>query len=160
MGLRAATAGIDFMPSHAWVGTDLPALRPDVQTITDPYSGEPLTAFPRIELDVAVLHALEADRHGNVKLNNNLAIDLELVYTAKTVIVTFERWVEQVEKSADGMVIPAPGADIIALAPRGAWPTSCYPLYPVGGGELMRYIDACNAGAFAHYLATFVQGSG
>lgn len=141
-GLRAATAGIGFMPASAWAGTDLLTLRPDVRTITDPYTGATLTAFPAIPVDVAALHALEADADGNVLLNNNLGIDLELVYAAQTVIVTAERLVSRVAKSPDGVVIPAPGATVIAEAPGGAWPTSCYPLYPIAGAELMRYVES------------------
>lgn len=157
LGLRAATAGIGFMPSHAWIGTDVPMLRPDVKTISDPYTGENLMAFPATPVDVAVIHALEADHEGNVKLNNNLGIDMELVYAAQTVIVTTERIVEQVKKSADGVIIPAPGANVIVETPRGAWPTSCYPLYPIGGGELLRYVEMCNAGEFEAYLAAFTR---
>jgi glutaconate CoA-transferase subunit A len=157
MGIRAATSGVGFMPSTAWVGTDLPRLRPDVKTITDPYTGEELMAFPAIPCDVAVLHGLEADADGNVKLNNNLGIDMELVYLAKTVIVTVERMVEKIERSTDGVLIPAPGATHIVHAPRGAWPTSCYPDYPVAGGEILRYIDACNAGHFDAYLAELLS---
>lgn len=153
MGMRAAMSGVGFMPSHAWVGTDLPELRPDVKTVTDPYTGETLMAFPAIGCDVAVLHGLEGDPYGNVKLNNNLGIDMELVYIAKTVIVTVERIVDQVKPSVDGALIPAPGADYIVHAPRGAFPTSCYPDYPVGGQALMRYVEACNAGEFTQYLA-------
>jgi glutaconate CoA-transferase subunit A len=152
MGLRARAAGVGFMPSQAWIGTDLPALRPDVKTIIDPYSGEELMAFPAIRCDVAVLHGLEADASGNVKLNNNLGIDLDLVYIADIVIVTVEKMVDRVERSTDGFVIPAPGASHIVNAPRGAFPTSCYPLYPIGGGEILRYIDACNGGRFSEYL--------
>ncbi|MBZ0301294.1 MAG: CoA transferase subunit A [Anaerolineae bacterium] len=156
MGMRATMAGVGFMPSIAWVGTDLPRLRPDVKTISDPYSGETLMAFPAIPLDVAVLHGLEADPFGNVRLNNNLGIDMELVYIAKTVIVTVERVVDRVKLSLDGQMLPAPGADYIVHAPNGAWPTSCYPDYPVAGGELLRYVDQCNAGQFADYLAGFL----
>jgi glutaconate CoA-transferase subunit A len=152
MGMRATMAGVGFMPSHAWVGTDLPKLRPDVQTIRDPYSGETLTAFPAISCDVAVLHGLEADDEGNVSLNNNLGIDLELVYIAKTVIVTVERLVKRVAKSTDTTLLPAPGADYIVHAPQGAWPTSCYPDYPVAGGEFLRYVDYCNNNQFSQYL--------
>jgi hypothetical protein len=42
-------------------------------------------------------------------------------------------------------------------AARGAWPTSCYPLYPVGGRELLRYTEACAEGRFADYLADFLR---
>jgi hypothetical protein len=44
------------------------------------------------------------------------------------------------------------------MAPRGAWPSSCYPDYPVGGGEVMRYVDQCNAGLFDDYLAALLAG--
>jgi glutaconate CoA-transferase, subunit A len=157
MGIRAKMAGVGFMPSHAWLGTDLPRLRPDVKTVIDPYSGEELIAFPAIGCDVAVLHALEGDADGNVKLNNNLGVDLELVYIAETVIVTVERIVERCERSTDGLLIPAPGASYLVHAPRGAWPTSCYPDYPVAGGEFLRYVDACNAGEFDSYVAGLLE---
>jgi glutaconate CoA-transferase, subunit A len=152
LGLRAQAGGVSFMPSTAWIGTDLLKLRPDVKTISDPYTGEMLTAFPAIPVDVAVIHALEADDAGNVKINNNLGIDPELVYVADTVIVTVERMVEKVERSTDGMIIPAPGADYIALAPCGAQPTACYPDYPIKGAVLLDYIEACNAGKFEEWL--------
>jgi glutaconate CoA-transferase subunit A len=145
------------MPSTAWIGTDLPKLRPDVKTVVDPYSGETLTAFPAIDVDVAVLHGLDGDTDGNVRLNNNLGVDMELMEAADTVIATVERQVEQVQRSVDGVVIPAPGATHVALAPRGAYPTSCYPDYPVSGGEFMRYVDACSAGKFDEYLAAFLE---
>lgn len=151
-GIRAGMSGVSFMPSHAWVGTDLPSLRPDVKSITDPYSGEHLTAFPAIYCDIAVLHALEADHEGNFKINNNVGVDEELVYLADTVIVTVEKIVEKVERASDGLVLPVPGASYLVHTPRGAWPTSCYPLYPIGGAEFMRYTDACAAGEFQTYL--------
>lgn len=157
MGLRAHMAGVGFMPSIAWIGTDLPRLRPDVKTVIDPYSGEELMAFPAIGCDVAVLHGLQGDADGNIKLNNNLGVDLDLALVSDKVIVTVERQVDQVERSVDGLLIPAPGATHIALAPRGAYPTSCYPDYPVSGGEFMRYVDACNAGDFEQYLDEFLR---
>lgn len=152
MGLRARMSGVGFMPSTAWIGTDLPKLRPDVKTVVDPYSRETVVAFPAIEVDTVVLHALEADQEGNVLLNNNLGIDLELVYVADQVIVTVEKLVESIEKTVIGTILPAPGADYIVHVPEGAKPTSCYPLYPVDGHELMRYVDVCNAGNFDAYL--------
>ena len=153
MGMRAHMAGVGFMPSMGWIGTDLPRLRPDVKTVIDPYSGEELVAFPAIHCDVVVIHALEGDARGNVKLNNNLGVDMELIYLAETVIVTVENIVERVERTADSFLMPAPATTHLVHAPRGAYPTSCYPLYPIGGGEFMRYVDACNAGKFEEYVA-------
>lgn len=154
-GLRAAAANVGFMPSTAWIGTDLPTLRPDVKTITDPYTGETLTAFPALRPDVTVLHAVEADRSGCIALNQNIGVDPELVYASRKVIVTFETLVDSLEKSAERVILPAPVADVLVHAPRGAWPTSCYPLYPLDGAEIMAYIEACNAGEFAEYVAGF-----
>lgn len=159
LGLRAAASKTPFLPSGAWRGTDLPALRPELSTVQDPHTGESLTAFPALPVDVTVIHALEADHAGNIKLNNNLGIDAELIYAARTVIVTVERIVSHVERAVNATVIPAPGADIIAVAARGAWPTSCHPLYAIDGIEMMRYVEECTAGRFDAYLASVVDGA-
>jgi glutaconate CoA-transferase subunit A len=153
-GIRAAMAGVGFMPSTAWIGTDLPALRPDVKTVIDPYSGEELTAFPAIHCDVAVIHALVADRRGNTRLNKNLGIDPELTVIAPQVIVTAE---EVVDSLTDNVHIPGSLVTAVTHTPRGAWPTSCYPHYPVAGGELLRYIEACAGDRFDEYRRTVIE---
>ncbi len=158
-GMRATMAGVSFMPSRAWRGTDLPRLRPDVQVVSDVYAREPLMAFPAISLDVAVLHALAADGQGNILLNRNLGIDMELAYIAETVIVTVERFVADVRALGDGHILPAPGVDIIVEAPQGAWPTSCHPLYSLDSIAFLRYVELCNAGQFDRWLADFLTRS-
>lgn len=157
MGMRAQISGVGFMPSRAWLGTDLPALRPDVRKVIDPYSGDELIAFPAIPCDVAVLHGLAADRQGNVLINNNMGIDLELVYLADTVIATVERVVDKLERSTDGVIIPYPGCTMIVELPGGAAPTSCYPLYPLDGAAFLQYTDACHAGNFQAFLRELLQ---
>lgn len=137
MGLRASMAGVGFMPGLAWLGTDLPRLRPDVHTVTDPYSGEQLMAFPAIHPDVAVIHALRADTDGNALIGKNRGIDEELALTARVVIITAEEIVPELEQ-AD---LVAPFVDAIVLAPHGAAPTSCHPLYPLNGEALLAYAE-------------------
>ncbi len=157
MGMRAQISGVGFMPSRAWLGTDLPALRPDVRKVIDPYGGDELIAFPAIACDVAVLHGLAADRQGNVLINNNMGIDLELVYLADIVIATVERIVDKLERSTDGVIIPYPGCAMIVELPGGAAPTSCFPLYPLDGAAFLQYTDACHAGNFHAYLSEFLD---
>jgi glutaconate CoA-transferase subunit A len=147
-GLRAALAGVGFMPGRGWLGTDMLKLRPDVKTVADPYSGEELVAFPALRPDVAVLHALRADKGGNAVLGKNQAVDPELALAAPTVIITAEEIVEEL----DAVDIVAPLVTVVVHAPRGAWPTSCHPLYAMGGGELMRYVEACGAKEFGRYV--------
>ena len=157
MGIRAAIAGVGFMPSRAWLGTDLPSLRPDVKTVTDPYSDDELLAFPAIPCDVAVIHGLAGDKQGNVLINNNLGIDMELVYLADTVLATVETIVDDLRPSAQGVIIPYPGCDMLVHSADGAAPTSCYPRYPVAGGAILEYVEACNSGRFLEFLEEFLK---
>lgn len=149
LGLRATLADIGFMPGRAWIGTDLPTLRPDICTITDPYTGEELMAFPAIKPDVAVIHALRADPEGNAQIGSNKAIDEELALASSTVIVTAEEIVSALER-AD---LVAPVVDVIVPAPRGALPTSCHPLYPLDGEAILDYIEQVgDPESFSAYL--------
>ncbi|UCG23548.1 MAG: CoA transferase subunit A [Chloroflexota bacterium] len=148
-GLRASVAGVGFMPSRAWLGTEMFGLRPDVASVQDPYTGQQLTAFPAISCDVAVIHVLRADPSGNSVLGGNPTVDNPLAAVAKTTIITAE---EIVEDFVGEININAHDVTAVVHCPRGAWPTSCYPLYPVDGEEILRYISACNDGAFDDYL--------
>jgi glutaconate CoA-transferase subunit A len=136
-GLRAAMAGVGFMPGRGWLGTDLPRLRPDVRTVRDPYSGEELMAFPAIRPEVAVIHALAADPDGNALIGANQGVDIELAMTAREVIITTEEIMPELER-AD---IVAPLVHAVVLAPQGARPTSCHPLYPLDGEALLAYSE-------------------
>jgi len=140
LGLRARMAGIGFMPGRGWLGTDLPALRPDVRTVTDPYNGEELVAFPAIYPDIAVIHALSADSEGNALIGGNKGIDEELALAASQVILTSEEIGSDLLR-AD---IVAPFVSALVLAPAGASPTSCHPLYPVDGDQIMAYTEQVN----------------
>lgn len=138
LGLRAHIAGVGFMPSRAWLGTDLPRLRPDVRTIDDPYSGEELIAFPAIAPEVVVIHALRADVEGNAQISANKGIDEDLVLAAEHVIITAEEIVPRLDQ-AD---IVAPFVHAVVHAEKGAVPTSCHPLYPVDGAALLAYTES------------------
>ena len=154
-GLRASLAGVGFMPSRAWIGTDFPAVRPDVKTAQDPYSGETYTAFPALAVDTAVIHALEADRLGNARVGGNLAVDRELATVACQVVVTAEQVVDELTGPAD---LPGVSTTYVVAVPGGAWPTSCYPLYPVDGDELLTYLEQAGSGRFGPYLEVFKAG--
>jgi glutaconate CoA-transferase subunit A len=137
LGLRATLGKVGFMPSLAWQGTDLLKLRPDVKEISDPYTGEKLTAFPAVRCDLAVIHALRADPMGNAQLGRNWGVDRELAYATEKVLITSEEIVPRLDHAdIDGSVVTA-----VCEAPKGAWPTSCYPNYPLDGQEFLNYVE-------------------
>lgn len=148
-GLRATLAGVGFMPSQAWLGTDLPRVRPDVKTVQDPYSDREYIAFPAIRVDVAVIHAAAADRLGNARLGANLGLDQELAMAADRTIVTAEQVVDRLEGPLE---MPGIRSTLVVEVPHGAWPTSCYPHYPMDGTEILDYVQACTSGGFDTYL--------
>jgi hypothetical protein len=78
---------------------------------------------------------------------------MELGLASRCVIVTAEEVVERIEGPVE---ISSLRVDAVAPAPRGAWPTSCHPFYPVDGREIMRYGERCPDG-FADYLASFLE---
>lgn len=137
LGLRAQIAGIGFMPGRAWIGTDLLKLRPDVQTIVDPYTGEELVAFPAIKPDIAVIHALTVDEDGNSIIGKNKSVDEELALSAEKVIVTAEREVPELEQ----VDIIGPLVQAYVISPEGALPSSCHPYYPMDGKAIMHYTE-------------------
>jgi len=156
-GLRATLAGVDFMPSMAWTGTDLLALRPDVKQVTSPYSGWVYTAFPALHVDVAVIHAHVSDRAGNAALVNNLGLDQELALAADRVIVTAERIVASPQELAHPLDIVEQRVTAVVELPRGAWPTSCFPIYSLDPAVFLAYSDACDRGQFATFLDHFLR---
>jgi glutaconate CoA-transferase subunit A len=148
-GIRATLAGVGFMPGPGWVGTDMVKVRPDVKVIDDPYTGRPVAAFPAVTCDVAVIHVPIADRSGNARIGGNLAMDRDLSMIAHHVILTAEEIVDALDAPIDvGQIFTT----AVVHAPHGAYPTSCHPLYPIDGAEILRYADACAADRFDEYL--------
>ncbi len=148
-GLRAQMAGVGFMPGRGWIGTDLPKLRKDVKTIIDPYSGEKLMAFPAIQPDVAVIHALQADFDGNALIGDNRGVDEELLLCSQKVFVTAEEIVPELTK----VDLIGPLVDGIIESPQGALPTSCHPLYPLDGQAILDYTSlVSDPDTFDQYL--------
>jgi glutaconate CoA-transferase subunit A len=154
-GLRASQAGVGFMPSLAWLGTDLYEARPDVKMVRDPYSESEYTAFPAQTVDVALIHAVAADRLGNARLGGNLALDRDLAMVASFTIVTAEKLVDHLDGPLE---LPGIRVDAVVEVPNGAWPTSCYPDYPVDGDEILDYVELSSSGRFDDYLQRFLVG--
>ena len=118
-------AGAARMPCaimRGYVGTDL-APHTRVKPITCPFSGEELVAVPALRPDVAIVHAQEADREGNVQLWGIPGVQKEAVLSADRALVTVERIVDELEPRPGGVVIPGWVIDAVAEAPGGSQPS-------------------------------------
>jgi glutaconate CoA-transferase subunit A len=118
----ASAAGLPFAVMRGYVGTDLMA-HTRVEPIECPFTGEKLVAVPALDLDVAIVHAQEADGAGNVQLWGIPGVQKEAVLGARRSLVTVERIVEKLEPRPGGVIIPAWTVDAVAVAPGGSRPS-------------------------------------
>ena len=118
----AGAARLPFAVMRGYAGTDLAAIAP-VKPITCPFTGETLTAIPALRPDVAIIHAQEADREGNVQLWGIPGVQKEAVLSAERSLVTVERIVDELELAPGGIVIPGWVIDAVAPAPEGSLPS-------------------------------------
>ena len=118
----AGAAHLPFAVMRGYVGTDLMA-RTTVAPITCPFTGERLVAVPALRPDVAIVHAQEADREGNVQLWGIPGVQKEAVLAARRSLVTVERIVDQLELRPGGIVIPNWVITAVAEVPGGSRPS-------------------------------------
>src|SRR6516162_2822867 len=114
-------AGASRLPCalmRGYIGTDLEH-HTQVRRIQCPFTGEQLVAVPALNPDVAIVHAQEADRAGNVQLWGIPGVQKEAVLAARRSLVTVERIVERLEPRTGGVVIPGWALDCVAPAPGG-----------------------------------------
>lgn len=159
--LRAAEYGLPFMPVRGVAGTGIRDLHPEYGEVTCPFTGQRLVAVPALAPDVALIHALSADRRGNVHLRRPLVLDERFAHAAKRVIVTVERLADADAVGAAGIVLPSFLVDAVVEAPLGAHPTSCYPHYTYDRAHLREWVAAAaSAQGVQDYLARYVDGGG
>jgi glutaconate CoA-transferase subunit A len=123
----AGASDLPFAVLRGYRGTDL-AAHTRVKWITCPFSGEELAAVPALRPDVAIVHAQEADRRGNVQLWGIPGVQKEAVLAASRSLVTVDRIVDELELKPGGTVIPGWVIDAVAEAPRGTRPSYAHGL--------------------------------
>jgi glutaconate CoA-transferase, subunit A len=118
----AGAAGMPCALMRGYAGTDLEQ-RTRVERVTCPFTGEQLAAVPALNPAVAIVHAQEADRAGNVQLWGIPGVQKEAVLAAKRSLVTVERIVDDLVPRPGAVVIPAWCIDAVAEAPGGSQPS-------------------------------------
>jgi len=121
---EAGAAGLPCAIFRGYIGVDLPKVNPKIKRITCPFTGEELAAVPAHRPDVAVIHALRADRAGNVLLEGILGVQKEAVLAATRSIVTVEEVVEDFgPRNLNAVILPGWTVGAIAVVPGGAYPS-------------------------------------
>jgi glutaconate CoA-transferase subunit A len=146
------------MPVPGHVGTDYEKLRPEFKVIADPYSGKEVFLVPPLVPDVALLHALAADRAGNLLLEEK-EDDFLLAQASRVVVASAERIVETAElRRADyGVFLQAIYVTAVVPLPGGAHPTSLRDAYGLDERHLREYLArAASDESFRAYLDRYV----
>lgn len=127
--LRAAIAGLPFMPIRSIKGSGFMQLHPEFRTMECPFSGEELVLVPALKPDVAILHAQYGDHHGNLHIEGPPVADILFAKAANKVIATVEQLVNPERMREIGVTIPYFYVTALTEIRYGAHPTACYPFY-------------------------------
>lgn len=144
-GLQAAAQALPFLPWRGGIGTSLPIVNPDLKLFTDPIEGETLLAVPAIRVDLAILHAAQADPFGNVQhLGGPGWLDLYLHRAAERTIVQVEEIISNEQVRSDPWKTTIPSVDAIVRARFGAHPLYSRGFYIQDDDHLRLYSESAN----------------
>ena len=154
----AGAAGLPCALLRGYRGTDL-VTRTRVEPITCPFTGEQLVAVPALRPDVAIVHAQEADRRGNVQLWGIPGVQKEAVLAASRSLVTVERVLDELEPTPGAIVIPAWVIDVVSEAPGGSLPSYSHGITD-RDNDFYRFWDdlSRDRGAFTAWMTEHVLG--
>jgi glutaconate CoA-transferase subunit A len=162
----AGSMGLTFMPSAAMLGSDVPKYIPEIKEFNCPLTGRKYHAVPAATPDFTLVHAMAADRYGNVlypprSQNMYSFFDQIQAWAADKVIVTAEKIVdhEVVVRNSWSNLIPAYRTVAVVEAPFGAHPCSWPSLYDHDLEHLKLYVEASRTPeGFKQYLNKYVYG--
>ena len=126
----AGAAGLPCAIFRGYIGVDLPKVNPNIKRIACPFTGEELAAVPALRPDAAIVHALRADRAGNVLIEGIVGIQKQVVLAARRALVTVEEIVDDFgPRSPNAVILPSWTVTAIACVPGGAHPSYAHGYY-------------------------------
>jgi glutaconate CoA-transferase subunit A len=121
---EAGAAGLPFAVFRGYRGAELPRVNPTIKSVACPYTGEVLATVPAMKLDSAIIHALKADRTGNIMLEGIVGVQKEAVLSAKRSLVTVEEVVDDFgPRSLNASILPHWTVTAVSVVPGGAHPS-------------------------------------
>ena len=125
----AGASNLPFAMLRGYIGSDLVKHNPHIKTVTCPFTGERLAAVPALRPDVAIIHAQQANRAGDVLVHGIIGVQKEAVLSASRAIVTVEEVVDEFSHPPHAVVIPNWVLDAVCVAPGGAKPSYAHGYY-------------------------------
>ncbi len=157
--LRAAIAGLPFMPIRSIRGTSFMQLHPEYRSMNCPFTHDELVLVPALRPDVAIIHAQYGDSHGNLHIDGPPVADILFAKAAKTVLATVEKLLPTEELSKMGVTIPFFYITALTEVRYGAHPTACYPFYAYDRRHTAQYYQLASESTEAFsdgYLQPYV----
>lgn len=160
--VQAGSMGLPFVAVRGLMGSDILKNRPDLKVIINPFHPEEkgVVAQP-IRPDVAVFHALKADRFGN-SITPGLRDDLMMARAARLAVVTAEELTDKdltMRDAPNDTFLPAIDVDVVVQIPWGAHPCACGLLYNLDDDHFQEYTEAAQEEkTFKNYLERYVTG--
>lgn len=144
--LRAAMAGVSFMPVKGLIHSDLIKVNDYFKIIKDPFTGEDITIVRAIYPDYAIIHVQECDDQGNSIILGPKYDDVLLSLSSKKVIITTEKIISNSKIRLHPEVVDIPSFLVqgIVVVNRGAAPCSCDKLYDIDDYTLKTFIKESN----------------
>jgi len=154
---EAGAAGLPCAVFRGYLGSQIPEVNPMVRSIICPFTGETLAAVPALNPDVAIIHAQQADRAGNVLIWGITGVQKQVVLAAKKAIVTVEEVVDELAPSANATVLPNWTISAVAEVPGGAAPSYAEGYYERNNAFYKEWDDiARDRDAFKAWMQTHV----
>ena len=144
------------MPLKGIIGTDFLKVRDDIKQFEDPLgTGTQLVAFPKIDLDIAIVHVNYCDEYGNANIEGAVWMDDDLAKTAEKTIIITEKLVEteDIIHLPRRAQIPMQSVQAVVKVPFGAHPTSCFPIYTFDPHHIQTYMKM----SFDEYKAKYIS---
>ncbi|MHA6804194.1 CoA transferase subunit A [Salinifilum ghardaiensis] len=152
---QAGASGLPFAVLRGYIGTDLPEHTSNISTVECPFTGQRLAAVPAINPDVGIVHAQQADRHGNVQMWGITGVQKETVLASARSLVTVEEVVDELTPRPDALVLPKWVVSAVAEVPGGAHPSYAQGYYE-RDNDYYQHWDPIGRDreAFQHWLDT------
>lgn len=123
--LQAGATGLPFLPMNPTLAGDLEQANPQIKTVIDPYSGDPVVVVPALNPDVAIVHVQRADAAGNAQIWGIIGEQKEAAFAARRVILTAEEIVSEdvIRSDPNRTLIPGFIVQAVCHVPFAAHPS-------------------------------------